>query len=717
MTHTPDHRAATQNALDWTPFQNWLNQAASTPTQTSPSCPEAILAPLRNALGPRGQGHLGIAQINTTPGDLQGNAQKILRYLQAGEALGLDLMVFPELALMGYPPRDLLGRHPFLAHENLKWLHALARRTGQTYALVGFVEPRIPGDDQQRVGKAYYNTVAILGEGRLHALVRKCILPSYHEFEDERQFQPSPASGAHHPQTLSQADWGMRHAVPDGNPYMIHGHNYGISICEDLWNDPQVFENPLYLKNPIAELAATRPHALINVSASPSRAHKARIRQNLCAHIAQRTGIPLIYANQVGSVDEVSFDGQSRVYDARGQIVAQGAAFEEQLLVSNPFRPVGSASPAVDLPSGTEDGPPIISAHPPFDPADPTELERTYHCLIQGIRDYFGKTGFQRAVLGLSGGLDSSVAVVLLADALGPEQVLGISMPSRLTPEACRVEARQLADGLGIGLVEIPIDSAVHAVEHELTQVRPHIQALWGAGDPHSNARDNIQAISRATWLRQVGNAFSALPVATSDKSELYLGYATVNGDMSGALAILGDVTKSKVRALAHWMNQNRPAHVKTPRQVIPETIITKPSGADLKQDEHTGALVTAEQELMPYAFADEVIWRLEALQQSHAHMLDTPFVYEQHHPLAPEQKRLWLDKFFHRMSRAVFKWFIAPPILIVDGHGGIAKTDYHHPIVASRIRWAGHHPDEIQRVLDPIAPVQPAVLDSLPHL
>ncbi|HEY9744931.1 MAG TPA: NAD(+) synthase, partial [Oculatellaceae cyanobacterium] len=207
--------------------------------------------------------------------------------------------------------------------------------------------------------------------------------------------------------------------------------------------------------------------------------------------------------------------------------------------------------------------------------------------------------------------------------------------------------------------------------------------------------------ISRATLLRQLGNEFRALPVATSDKSELYLGYATVNGDMSGALAPLGDLPKTKVRALAQWLNHHRPPHVKTPRDVIPAAVIQRPSGADLKRDPKTGKLVTAEDELMPYEFADEVIWRIEALRQSFEEMLKAPFQYEERYVLSPEKKAEWLQKFYNRMARAVFKWFVAPPILITEGNGSIAKTDYHHPIVAGKICWTGHTDAEIAGCLD----------------
>lgn len=655
---------------------------------------------LRGRLGERGQGHMALGQINTTPGDLKGNAQKIMRYIDTAEQLNLDLIAFPELALMGYPPRDVIIRHPFLVRENLKWLKAIAERTGKTWALVGFVEPRLEKDDQAkgdqtRVGKDYFNAMAVLGDGKIQGIVRKCLLPTYSEFEDYRQFEFSPHSGMSDSDTMTSADWGFEEAAEPGRLTRINGHSYGLSICEDMWNDATFFDNPLYEKDPIAELAALGPEALINISASPTRSRKEQIRHNLCRHLAGKYQMPYIYVNQVGTVDEVSFDGTSRVYDADGELIARAKAFEEQFLIVNPLKREGVIYP---LPIGLEQ---TLTAHKVFNAYDTSDLGRTYQCLVQGIRDYFRKTGFQKAVIGLSGGLDSSVTVVLLADALGPQNVLGISMPSDITPGENRTDAQVLADNLGIQLVEVPIGAVTDAFSAGIGAIRASAESHWGQTDPRSNAMDNVQAIARATILRQLGNEFRALPIATSDKSEFYLGYATVNGDMSGALAPIGDLPKTKVRALARLLNEHRPDNVKTPRGVLPERVIAKPSGADLKTDPVTGKLITAEEDLMPYEFADEIIWRIEALRQSLDEMLVVPFQYEENYVVSHAQKSEWLHKFFDRMPKAVFKWFIAPPILIVEGNGSIAKSDYHHPIVANRIVWSGHTEVEIDLTLD----------------
>jgi NAD+ synthase (glutamine-hydrolysing) len=655
------------------------------------------LESIRPILGSRGSGNMALGQINTTPGDLKGNAQKIMTHIALAEALELDLVAFPELALMGYPPRDVIIRHPFLVQENLKWLKAIAERTGNTYALVGFVEPRLTQNDESRIGKDYFNAMAILGKGKIQGIVRKCLLPTYSEFEDYRQFEFSPASGVQAADTFTRADWGFEVPALNGDVFEIYGHRYGLSICEDMWNDADFFNTPLYRKDPIAELAAQQPEVLINISASPTRSRKEQIRHNLCTHLAEKYKIPYVYVNQVGTVDEVSFDGTSRLIDAQGRLIARAPAFQEHFMIVNPLKGQGQVHP---LPLGLEQ---TLRAQKVFNAYDTSDLGRTYECLVQGIRDYFRKTGFQKAVIGLSGGLDSSVTVVLLADALGPENVLGISMPSQLTPELNRTDAQTIADHLGIPLVEVPIGPITEAFGTGIGQIRNAVEAHWGNTDPRSNAMDNVQAISRATILRQLGNEFRALPIATSDKSEFYLGYATVNGDMSGALAPIGDLPKTKVRALARWLNEHRPDSVKTPRGVLPESVITKPSGADLKKDPLTGKLVTAEEDLMPYEFADEIIWRIEALRQSHDEMLAVRFQYEETHTLSSAKKAEWLNKFYDRMAKAVFKWFIAPPILIVEGNGSIAKSDYHHPIVANRVCWEGHSKVEIDLFLDDI--------------
>lgn len=660
---------------------------------------ELLTAALARRLGARGQGFMVLAQINPTPGDLAGNAQKIMRYIQAATDIGADAVLFPELALMGYPIRDVIVRHPFLGRECVKWLEALAQRTGETRAVVGFVEPRklaaYEAGGRLR-GKPFYNALAILGAGRIEGIVRKSLLPTYGEFNDLRTFEPSEVSGH-----LSASVLGSLPPknAPQGLPSVLHGVRYGLSICEDSWNDSLFFEVPQYAKDPIAELAQHQPKAFLNISASPSRSRKEQLKHTMLSQIARTYGTPYVYVNQVGSVDETSYDGTSRVYDQAGHLVARGKAFQEQFLIVNPLEGDGVIYPlpgelAETLPDSSTA--PSVGGGKVFDAFDESDLGRTYETLVQGIRDYFAKSGFSRAVLGISGGIDSAVVAALLVDALGAAQVVGVSLPSRITPEENRSDAQQLADNLGIKLVEIPIASATQAFEQGFTTQQEALEAHWGATVPGSAARENIQARSRAVWIWMIANEFNALPIATSDKSEFYMGYTTVHGDMAGAIAPLGDVPKTKVRRLAHWMNAHRAV-----KDALPLAVIERPSGADLAVDPATGELVKAEDALMPYEFADEIIWRIEALHQSQAEMEGETFQWERRYGVSPEQKRAWLEKFFRRMATSVFKWWVSPPVIIVEGYGSITKTDYHHPILSSRIRWAGTEADEIGRILN----------------
>ena len=676
-------------------IDGFLKEPGLTPDHPSV---QPVLSQLAALIGKRGSGTVAMAQINPVAGDLAGNAQKIMRYGAYAEAIGADCAVFPELSLMGYPIRDVIARHPFLAEENLKWLHAIAARSGQTHLIVGFVEPRHPLPGEKRAGKPFFNSLAVLGEGEIKALVRKSLLPTYDEFEDGRTFEAAPGSGVHHPETLCSTDWGFKARTPSGDLYRIGQQTYGISICEDTWNDSDFFQNGvMYRKDPVAELAAQKPDVLLNISASPTRSRKEQLKHNMLSHISKKYGIPYVYVNQTGSVDEVAFDGGSRVYDAEGNLIARARCFGEQFMVANPVSQQGWIEP---LPDGLEK---TLSAQKFFDAYDDTDLGRTYEALCQGIKDYFAKTGFQRAVLGVSGGLDSAVTAVLLADALGAQNVIAVSMPSAITPDDNKEDARALCKNLGVLLVETPIDDAVNALQKATQQTEAALSGQFGTRIKNSNAADNAQAIARSTILRQIGNDYNALPVATSDKSELYLGYATVNGDMSGALAPLGDVPKTKVRALFRWMNHHRAA-----QNALPVRILKKPSGADLKIDPKTGRTMTAEDDLMPYEFADEIIWRIEALRQSYHQMLVEDFQYEKTHAVSENRKKEWLDKFYSRMARAVFKWFIVPPVLMIEGNGSIAKTDYHHPITAVRIQWQGHTDAEIGRLLDEAAGTLP---------
>ena len=614
-------------------------------------------------------GFIGMAQINPIAGNIEYNAKKIAKYIKYSCKIGLDMVVFPELALMGYPIEDTIDRHPIIVEENIKWLKGLAKITVGTTALVGFVEPR----KQDAEGKKYFNSVAILKNGKIAGIVRKSLLPNYSEFNDYRYIEPSPVVGVQPTETLGVFD---KDNIKENSKIF---EKYGISICEDCWNNKEFFEKNLYDKDPIDELAQENPEIFINCSASPTRAKKEQLKHNMLSFIAKKYKTPIVYVNQVGAIDNSSFDGSSRVFDADGKLLARAKSFEEQFLIVNPKEKIGKIYP---LTRGLDKS---LNEQKVFTLEYESDLERTYKTILQGIKDYFQKCGFKRAVLGLSGGLDSTVCAVLLADAIGKENVFGISMPSHITSKESKSDAQQLAHNLGIHFTEATIRPMIDTTTECLNELFKTVEKKWDGRYKTSFTPDNIQARSRAMFLWGISNEFaSCIPIATSDKSELYMGYATINGDMSGGFAPIADVPKTKLFAFARWMNENREE-----KNAIPEAIILKKPGAELAIDPKTGKPLIAEDALMPYEFLDEIIWRVENKNEGYHDLLETEFVYEKHNIVTKEQKIEWLDKFFRRMSTALYKWSILPPSVIVESRS-INKYDYRQPITSSRINYKG---------------------------
>lgn len=610
-----------------------------------------------------------MAQTNPQPGCVEENAQKVIQFIKRAQEADADLIAFPELTLMGYPIMDTIDRHPIIVRDNVKWLEKIAKITDKTHAIVGFAEPR---EDKQ--GKRYFNSAAVLGEGKIKSIVRKCLLPTYSEFNDYRYFEPSTEVGCDTKDRLIE----------------INGYKYAIVICEDGWNDKDFFTNPLYGIDPVEILAESKPDAIINCSASPTRSKKEQLKHNMLSFVAKKYSTPVIYVNQVGAIDDISFDGSSRAYNAQGELIARGKSFEEDFAAVNVFTNKGTIEP---LTKGLEK---TLTEQKVFSLDYEPDLERTYKTIIQGIRDYFRKCGLKRAVLGLSGGLDSSVSAVLLADALGKENVFGVSMPSVLTSKESHNDAEELAKNLGINFAVAPIKEMVNTINDQLNPLFDKVANDWGeCRFSDSFVQDNVQARSRATLLWGIANEFCAtIPIATSDKSELYMGYATINGDMSGGFAPIADVPKTKLFALARWLNKegNRKEETgkgKHSTNVIPEAIILKPPGAELAINPETGETLKAEEALMPYEFLDEVIWRIENKHESYHDMIDSTFLYETKHKISAKKKQEWLDKFYRRMSVALFKWSILPPSVIVEGRS-INKNDYRQPITSGKINYKG---------------------------
>ena len=640
---------------------------------------------IKELLEPYKDGSIGLAQINPIAGDIEHNSKKVVKYIKHAQKIGLDLVIFPELVLMGYPIEDTIDRHPIIVEENVKWLKEIAKITTSTTAIVGFVEPR---KYNHLTGKKYYNSVAVLQNGEIQGIIRKSLLPTYSEFNDYRYIEPSPVIGNQPAETLGVFDSDKVQKCKSTN--LINNKKYGISICEDCWNNKEFFnDTTLYSIDPIEELAKEKPDVFINCSASPTRAKKEQLKHNMLSFISKKYETPIVYVNQVGAIDNSSFDGSSRVFDKNGKLLARAKSFKEQFLIVNPHKNLGKVYP---LTKGLEMSLKEAKVYTlEYEP----DLERTYKTIIQGIRDYFKKTGFERAVLGLSGGLDSTVCAVLLADALGKENVFGISMPSKITSPESKSDAEKLANNLGINFTEAPIKEMVETTNNCLQNLFKIVEQSWDGRYKQSFTMDNIQARSRAIFLWGISNEFGrCLPIATSDKSELYMGYATINGDMSGGFAPIADVPKTKLFALAHWLNKNREE-----KNAIPEAIILKKPGAELAIDPKTGKPLVAEDALMPYEFLDEVIWRIENKKEHYYDMLESEFLYEKKNPISKEQKIEWLDKFYRRMSTALYKWSILPPSVIVDSRS-INKYDYKQPITSSRINYKGLSEDKILEII-----------------
>ena len=575
---------------------------------------------------------IGIAQINTKAGDIEYNSKKVIKYINQAQSIGLDLIVFPELTLTGFPLENAIENHPIIADENLKWLDNVAKVTTETTALVGFVEPCECENITQR---KYYDSVAVLKNGQIIDVIRKSTIPVHCEFNDFNCITPSNSSN---------------------KIININGIKYQIIIGKDYNNIEQ------------------NSDVILNLCAFPTRIKNESEKHKFLSTLAKKYSQTFVYVNQVGANDRASFDGTSRAFDKNGKLFACAKSFEEQLLIVNLHNNSGEIYHSEILSTQLAQ----IDFSLDYEP----DMARTYKTLIQGIKDYFGKTGFKRAVLGLSGGLDSTVCAVLLVDALGKENVYGVSMPSKITSQTSKDDAQILAQNLGIGFSVAPIKDMFDTTNNCLQNLFTNVEKHWDCRYKQSFTADNIQARSRAIFLWGVSNEFdSCLPIATSDKSEAYMGYATINGDMPGGFATIADITKTKLFALAKWLNKNREQ-----KDVIPQSVIEKRPGAELAINPKTGKPLIAEDALMPYEFLDEVIWRIENKKENYKDMLKSEFLYEKTHNLSKEQKMQWLDKFYRRMSTALYKKSIMPPYVIVDSPSYNSKQ----PITSCSINYKG---------------------------
>ncbi len=500
---------------------------------------------------------IALAQVNTTVGDFAGNAAKIRSVTQLARDAGATLVVFPELVLCGYPPRDFLDTPEFLARatrtlaeltEPGAWSHGVS-------LVLGFPEA-VPDAPPPGV----YNAVALIERGRLVAVGRKSLLPTYDVFDETRYFLPSQHSVAATAESV--------------------GLRLGLSVCEDIWNDKRFWVKPRYERDPIAELHAAGSSLVVNVSASPYALGKPALRERMVSASAARHGSVIAYVNQVGGNDALVFDGGSMLVGADGAVLARGPLFEEAIVVVGTD---GSAPSVLRL-----DGSPLRSPALPASGDVDADADEVYRALVLGLRDYARKCNFRRAVIGLSGGIDSALTACLAADALGPEQVFGVAMPSRYSSEHSRADAAALARNLGIRFEEISIEP-MHAA------YASSLQAALGEelGDL---AAQNVQARIRGQILMAISNQEGSLCLSTGNKSELAVGYCTLYGDMAGGLAVIGDVPKTLVYRVA------RVANARAGRELIPENTFVKPPSAELKPGQ------TDQDSLPPYADLDDIL-------------------------------------------------------------------------------------------------------------
>ena len=522
---------------------------------------------------------LALAQMNTVVGDLDGNRERIVRRLEEAREAGADLVLFPELATTGYPPEDLLLRPGFL-RAAAKTLEAVAAETKGVAALVG--APHLDRD--------LFNACAVCADGEVKAMYRKQFLPNYGVFDEDRYFQA-----------------GRELVLLRCGETLV-----GPTVCEDIWQPGP----------PATDLALAGAHIVANISASPFHLGKGAEREEMLATRARDNSCWIAFVNAVGAQDELIFDGHSLVLDEEGRIVARAPSFEEALLIVDVDsttavgrrlrdarrRALARARrempnpPVIDIPDRESRGePPKPVVAPPLD-----ELEQMRLALELGLRDYVEKNGFREVVLGVSGGIDSALTAALAAEALGPEQVVCVSMPSRYSSEGTQADARRVAEMLGARYIEIPIEPIVDAVGVALAQAF--------AGTEPGIAEENIQSRVRGLLVMALSNKFGWLPLATGNKSELSVGYATLYGDMAGGFALLKDVYKTDVFRLARYLNE------KAGRELIPQTVIERAPSAELRADQ------LDEDSLPPYPELDRVLEAYVELDSSREELTSDGF-------------------------------------------------------------------------------------------
>ena len=483
---------------------------------------------------------IGFAQINPTVGDLKGNCELILGAYERLAAAGAELVLTPELAITGYPPQDLVFKSRFVP-ENLAVLEKLHARVESAALLVGFV------DRNEGRGKPFHNAAALLERGKPIRKAYKCLLPTYDVFDEDRYFEPSSRI----------------------EPFEFNGKKIGVTICEDIWTDDYL-PRPLYDVEPIRGLVEQGAEIILNLSASPFRLGAPACRLEMIKEQARAYQRPICYCNVVGGNDQLVFDGNSIAVNASGNLVAQLAAFREDEGI-------------VDTDSSA-----VVEFH------EGKTSEQLFAALSLGVRDYFRKCNFHSAVVGLSGGVDSAITAVVAVNALGAENVTGVSMPSPYSSRGSIDDALALAHNLGIKILEIPITDAFNDFKAQFNEI---FKAL-----PENETEENMQPRLRAMTLMALSNKFGHLLLTTGNKSELAVGYCTLYGDMAGGLAVISDVPKTMLYELAHWINSDYAKQMGRKNEVIPKSTIEKPPSAELKPNQKD------QDTLPPYEILDQIL-------------------------------------------------------------------------------------------------------------
>jgi NAD+ synthase (glutamine-hydrolysing) len=477
---------------------------------------------------------IALAQINPTVGDFSGNLSTMLRYSERAAQAGADLVIFPELSICGYPPADLLEKPAFVDRAE-EVLHELAARTAQSgiAVLCGY-----PSRAPRATGKHVYNSAALLRDGNVAFVQSKRLLPFYDVFDEQRYFAPAPS------QSVCE----------------IAGERVAITICEDAWNDKSFWETRRYQVDPIeelmrpglsgsSELSGQKASVILNISASPFWRGKRATREAMLAAIARRYGTPVVMVNQVGGNDSLLFDGTSLAIDESGRIAARALSCEEDLIFFNTATQTGDIRPSTE-PDAIDD-----------------EDAVCFHALAMGVRDYVRKCGFSRALIGLSGGIDSALVAAIAVAALGAENVIGVGMPSEYSSEGSVADSRELAQNLDIRMEVLPIAPMFQEFNRTLAPLFKDASA--------DLTEENLQSRIRGTLLMALSNKWNALVLTTGNKSEMATGYCTLYGDMVGALAVIGDVMKTDVYGLCRYVNRER--------ERIPNAILLKPPSAELR--------------------------------------------------------------------------------------------------------------------------------------